>query len=252
MPNDDLKNKIIQKIHQEKQYSYWRFWVTDFLRILTIIILLIGSGLSLAYFVWDSLVANRLANFEGLNIWLILTRGLPEILLIVIVVSVILYLLYRQTDLPFVKNRSLVFGSVWLILVVLATLSIVLVQNSNSFEQYFSKTQESLEGLPYRPRRFQDLYREGRQATQFKGRVRSIKIIDSLKSEVTVQNPFETNKYLLSNSLIAEIKPGDTVLIEMDIQNPSIVLEIRKVPPRPFELFTRPEIESVILFNHSV
>lgn len=252
MPNDDLKNKIIQKIHQEKPYSYWRFWLIDFLRIITIIILLIGAGLSLAYFIWDSLEANRLINFDGLNFWLMLTRGLPEILLIVAFVSIILYLLYRQTDLPFVKNRSLVFGSVWLILVVLASLSIVLVQNSNSLERYFSNTQETLENLPYRPRRIQDLYKQGKQETEFRGKVRKIIPYDRETSEVVVKNPFETNKYILSNNFISEIKPGDTVLIEMDIQNPDLVLKIRKLPPRPFDPFIRPEIESVILLHQSV
>jgi len=252
MPNDDLKNKIIQKIHQEKPHSYWRFWLIDFLRIITIIILLIGAGLSLAYFIWDSLEANRLINFDGLDFWLMLTRGLPEILLIVALVSIILYLLYRQTDLPFVKNRSLVFGSVWIILVVLASCSIVLVQNSKSLENYFSNTQESLEGLPYRPKRFQDLYKQGKQETEFRGKVRDIAPFDSETSEVTVKNPFETNKYLLSNDFISEIQPGDTVLIEMDLQNPDLVLEIHKLPPRPFDPFIRPEIESVIFLHQLV
>ena len=96
MTNDDLKNKIIQKIHQEKPYSYWRFWLTDFLRITAIIILLIGAGLSLAYFVWDSLEANRLANFDGLNVWFMLQRGLPEILLIVILVRIFIFLYFKS------------------------------------------------------------------------------------------------------------------------------------------------------------
>ena len=242
----------MQKIRREKPHSYWRFWLTDFLRILLIIILLIGAGLSLAYFIWDSLEANRLVSFEGLNFWLMLTQGLPEILLIVTVMSIILYLLYRQTDLPFVKNRGLVFGSVWLILVVLASISIVLVQNSDSLDQYFSSTQKSLEGLPYRPKRFQDLYKQGRRATEFRGKVSNITPFDKKTSEVTVKNPFETNKYLLSNDFISEIQPGDTVLIEMDIQNPDLITKIHKLPPRPFSPFTRPQIESVILFNQAV
>ena len=214
--------------------------------------MLIGAGLSLAYFIWDSLEANRLINFDGLDFWLMLTRGLPEILLIVAFVSIILYLLYRQTDLPFVKNRSLVFGSVWIVLVVLASLSIVLVHYSNSFEDYFSNTQESLENLPYRPRRIQDLYKQGKQETQFRGKVRKITPFDRGSSEVVVKNPFETKKYLLSNDFISEIQPGDTVLLEMDIQNPDLVLEIHKLPPRPFDRFIRPEIESVILLHQSV
>jgi hypothetical protein len=183
-------------------------------------------------------------------------------------------MLYRQTDLPFVKNRSLVLGSVWVILVVVSTATIVFVQNSEQFEQYFMETQNTLESLPYRPNRFKNIYKETRIRNIFVGRVVQInkdsQNIENgdLNSIIIVENPFESKIFIVPNTLIQTIKPGDLVKITLsvsentaqdmgqDAQNnitntPDMdtIIEIQKLPKKPFDPLRSPIVPPLLLPN---
>jgi len=237
---EKLKTKIKEKIIHEKPYSYWRFALIDFVRIFSILVLLLLAGYALAYFIWDTLEAKTILDGGDQNIFHTLSHGLPELLLIVLIISTIMYLLYRQTDLPLVKNRFLVFGSVWVFLIIVSSALVFAVQNSNVLEQSFFNTQDQLENLPYRPKRFGALYKKGKQPNVFVGRVVKINPVTESDLKIIVKNRFEQIELVLRNDSINDLELNEDVEVILDPVNPTQVISIREVPHRPFNPFTPP------------
>jgi hypothetical protein len=238
--SDDLKNKILEKLHHQKPYSHWRFVLIDTVRILCILILLFVAGFALAYFVWDVIEAKLILDPDDGNIFHVFWHGLPEILLALLLISSLMYYLYRQTDLPLVKNRVLLFGSVWAILILISTGIIFTVQNNRSLENGFFGTQEQLENLPYRPKRFDMMYQTGRRPDVFMGRVVDIVPINETDLKIIIKNRFEQIEVVVNIDQLTSLEIDEDVLVRLDPQNPARVLDIREAPHRPFNPLNRP------------
>ena len=238
--SDDLKNKILEKLHHQKPYSHWRFVFIDTVRILCIFILLFVAGLALAYFIWDVIEVGSILDQKDSNIWHIFWHGLPEILLAVVLISTLMYYLYRQTDLPLVKNRIILFGTVWVILISTSSVIIFTLQNNKNLENGFFVTQEQLENLPYRLKRFDKIYKISRKPEMFTGRIVAITPINESDLKVTVKNRFEQIEITVKNNQFPSMVIYDDVAILLDPQNSTRILEIRKVPKRPFDPLNRP------------
>ncbi len=238
---DALKNKILTQIHQQKPYSWWRFFLINVIKIIAVFILFCLSSLVLSYFVWDLIEANTLLAQSDQNLFTILNNSLPELLLFVLFVSLVLYLLYRQTDLPLVKNRGLVFGSVWFILALICGGVVWTVRENSAFEDEFFKTQSQLENLPYRPKRFNQMYQKIRKPDKFMGSIVSKTPISETQSKIVVRNQFEQFEFILDESVNSDnFKINQDVIIRFDQSNSNQILDIKLAGPEQSRRFRQP------------
>ncbi|MEI6729176.1 MAG: hypothetical protein WCK98_06055 [bacterium] len=229
---DKLKNKILEKVNHQKPYSKWRFWLIEGGWIAAILGLLTLVCFGLAFAIWDWIEAANIPDPQGFNPFMLIFKGLPELVLIAAVLSVIIYYLYRQTDFPLVKNRLLL--SLILILFVTVTTSIILitVENNDNAQKGFESAQNGLDNSIYRPKRIQQFYNESKEKGIINGRIDRI---EPRFEDVgfTLVNPEEKIDFVTSRQIFKDFKVGDTVTIRFDPKDKNKVLEIKPFqPPR--------------------
>jgi hypothetical protein len=229
---DKLKNKILEKVNHQKPYSKWRFWLIESAWIAAILGLLTMVCFGLAFAIWDWVEAANIPDPQGFNPFILIFKGLPELVLIAGVLSVIIYYLYRQTDFPLVKNRLLL--SIILLVFVMITTSLILVtvENNDSAEKGFESAQNGLDNSIYRPKRIQQFYQESKEKGQVNGRIDRI---EPRFEDVgfTLVNPEEKIDFVTSRQVFKDFKVGDNVSVRFDPNDKNKVLEIRPFqPPR--------------------
>lgn len=147
MSTESLHTKILDKIKDQKPIASWRFQFVAFLTILFLTILLSTSVLLLTFFFWDIFDAGNFSPKEWLSF---LGTGLFELVLVVLLLTGIIYYLYRRTDFVFVKNRILVLFGILAIILGASATGILAVQNIPQLNRTFQSVSQRLEDGGYR------------------------------------------------------------------------------------------------------
>lgn len=229
---DKLKNKILEKVKKQKPYSKWHFWLIEGSWIATILGLLTLVCFGLAFAIWDWVEAANIPDPQGFNPFMLIFKGLPELVLIAAVLSVIIYYLYRQTDFPLVKNRLLL--SVILVAFVIITTSLILVtvENNDNAQKGFESAQNGLDNSIYRPKRIQQFYQQSKEKGLVNGRIDRVEARFENVS-FTLINPEEKLDFVTTIQIFKDFKVGDNVSVRFDSNDKNKVLEIRPFqPPR--------------------
>jgi hypothetical protein len=188
---DQISQNILANIKDKKPKSKAYFVRQNVLLVAIILAVVLALGLVTGFFLWDSLIAFQ----NGIGFVLF------EILIVVIILMIGLFWLYRQTDFLLVKHRVLVFTLLMMIIFgVGASLVYVSTQNPK-LQSGFENWQGDIERLPFRQNRGQMMGKRLKENGVFRGRVIEVKgqINNYELSQNQIPNP---QKYLSDYSLI--------------------------------------------------
>lgn len=162
MPNK-LQSHILKEVSNTPIRSkYYFYFLTVVLSIGIIIIFFLASYL-LSYYLWD--VDGLMTRQEVRNISIqIIVYSLLEVLAICAVVIAILYLLIRQFDYPFVKNRVAI-TCVLIGAVIIGGIGIYSSMSKlSSLRDVYNEQDKQIQRLPHR-RQMRERLREKRKQT---------------------------------------------------------------------------------------
>lgn len=150
--NKELLEKIKDKIKKEIPHSRGYAKVISVLRIGLLVILVFVSTLMLSIFISDIIQKVRGYEFENLPFTQNILGFLFEFLIIALLGTLAIYLIYRHTDWPYVKEKlGLVIGS-FLIIFLLSMGVIILSENEKTaVGAFFDGLEEKVEKfIPFR------------------------------------------------------------------------------------------------------
>lgn len=213
------KKQLYSNLSKTKQRSGKYFVVKNILIILLLLLLSIASIIAVATFLRDLLILNT---FYGLweNLpWQIVTQGFTELVAIGIIMLIICYIIYRQTDWPLVRNEKLLL----MIMIILLITGGGIATFTKGLHGSLDNNRVALQRLPHRKDR--DIL----ISTQLRKRGIVIGVVDSISTEeqtITIRTPREI--IILSyDKEPSKILEGDTVKINAKDDE---IISIRKIP----------------------
>jgi glucan phosphoethanolaminetransferase (alkaline phosphatase superfamily) len=153
----NLHTKILSRLDNQKPYSHLRYRIIWIILVILTVLLSFIAVFCMAFFIWDINYTLNKIPINGNSFVDILQNGLFELMLVSVLLSVIMYVMYRRTDLPFVKQRLSVFLGILLGVGLFATVGFFVIDNSPIIKPNIIKLEEKLEKLPHRPNRQQRL-----------------------------------------------------------------------------------------------
>ena len=228
---DKLKAKILEKVDNQKPYSKWHFWLIEGGSIFLILGLLTLICFFLAFAIWDLLQTANIANPETFNFFNLIFKGLPELFLIAVILSIVIYCIYRQTDFPLVKNRLLLTTILLTFVISTTSLILVAVENYDTAQSSFESAQKSLDDSAYRPKRVQRFYEQFKIQGLVNGRIQRVERgFDTVS--FTLINPTEKIDFIAFEGIFKDFKTGDNVSVRFDPNIKNKVLEIEPFQPK--------------------
>lgn len=210
--NPELTQKILSQIKQRKPLPARMFQLLSVARVILFFSCLVLGALLVSFFIWDILANWSILGFETSDGLTVLSSSLPEVLFMAMVLGFVGYWVYRQTDWPLVKNYQLLGIIIFFLLLFVGTGVFISVSSSDVLNKIYGETQTSIENnLAYRQGRQASLYKKAAEKGFIRGQILTITLQDSQKSEVTIQNPYETQRYEIPSELILNLSQGDRV-----------------------------------------
>jgi len=110
--NIDLNSKIQEKIKLQTPRPKWQYQILDAGRVILFVVLIALSILSLASFLNDMFEFSEAYNQPAFFVPRLFTNLLFELVLFAIICGSMIFLIYRQTDWPLVRNKVLLFTAI--------------------------------------------------------------------------------------------------------------------------------------------
>jgi len=223
-----LHDKIQAKIDTAQPEPHWKFILKNIVRI-TIITLGITAGIAaLSSFFGDYFQLSEVLENQDIPVTGFVANMLLEFVVFAIITGLIVYFVYRQTDWPLVRNKTMVFS---IIAMILLAPSVIL--------GYLLPSQV-LPQPPYRPDRAEQLNDRLQENGVFVG-----KIIDTYsdgdKTVITIANLFTQMECVAPRTIKMDVV-GITVGVRFDMDDGECrVLQVRTlkrqdiqdIPSRP-------------------
>jgi len=171
----NLKENILNQVKNKKPHSKNYFLGVDIAFAVSIGLIFLSCGLLFGFFLWDSLQTGA----DFLNV------ALFEILFAAILLFVILFFLYRQTNFFLVKYQAFSF---FIFVLLLAAVSGGLVWASQvvtPIQENFQQFQNGFESLPYRKNRMQN--RQKNMQNKLKERDIFLGKVVNIEEKLTIQ-----------------------------------------------------------------
>jgi hypothetical protein len=225
MPKDNKLNKdILNQIDKTDPKSKNYFLGKNILLGALLVAFGFVSVFILASFIIDA--REILVFSDRLSFVDIFNQLLFELVLIVLVISGLFYLLYRQTDWILVRHK------VWLVL----TFSVLVISFSGlslmAFQEAaFDSPRDTLKVLPHRQKRAQKLNEKLLDNGSFVGK---IVYIDTQNREIKIENPIKSVFFRLGESVnTEELVLGKDVIVRFQEIDSELVVSFIKDAPKP-------------------
>ena len=152
-----LHNRILQKISNQKPYSALRHrLILASLSLISFIMMLLAT-ISLTLFFWDIsyfFAKTPVSNIKPRELFNdLLEASLFELTLIAGIGVIVIYFLYRQTDLPFVKERRAIFLSIVGSICILSFLGYLAIDFLDQKKVGIQNFESQVQKLPHRKKR---------------------------------------------------------------------------------------------------
>ena len=237
--NELLKQRILDKVKNQKPTNGSVYKIWDGILLASILGLVLIASFIIGFFWWDFRRDSDFLEISSESLWSLLPELFLEIAILVGILSLITYFLYRKTDFWWVKQRLWLVVVFWILVIGLGVGLTILAENQKALSDQYQNAKTGVEKLPFRPRRLEKIYDKQKEQGLFPGRVQKIEKVGQDKFEITVKNPLEEKTFTVDKPLLKGVQKGDPVEIVLDPQNPDQVIGIRKgmsrgmMPNRP-------------------
>ena len=152
-----LHNRILQKISNQKPYSALRHrLILASLSLVGFLVMLLAT-ISLTLFLWDIsyfFTKTPISNIKAGKLFNdLLEASLFELTLIAGIGAIVIYFLYRQTDLPFVRERRAIFLSIVGSICILSFLGYLAIDSFDQKKVGIQNFESQVQKLPHRKKR---------------------------------------------------------------------------------------------------
>ena len=240
-----LKKRILTNLKDTQPNNPMLYKIWDLTLFALIVILVFVGSFGIGFFWWDARQSSRFLELSGEGFWSIFSDLLFEVILLVGILSLVSYFLYRKSDFWLVKKRLWLMIAFWVLVISIGGSFTILAENQKDVENQYQNTQQNITKIPFRPKRRIDQIQEKRnEEGLFTGRVIDLKEVQQNEFKITIRNPKFRKSFLVKNEQIQDVKRGDFVEVKVDPKNPEKVIEIRELNP-PRNLFLKPKIIQV-------
>lgn len=234
MSEKDLKKQILEKTENLKPRPSWYFRAISILQISIISIFLIMGSFLLGILIWYFL------SFDEVSLRLFFDLGgvFSFALLILLILIIISYMIYRQSDFPWVKNRLFIFISSILILVLLGFGFLVIARNNRPVADFFEGRKNDIDDLPLNDRRPIRKPKAGPPKVLFRGRVVQLEPLEGGDFvEITIVNPEGKKEFDISKNLFIESRLSLNDFVEVEVERPGVfrIIALKLLPKEPLE-----------------
>lgn len=239
----NLTENIMNKIGDKKPISKQWYQITNWVRVSIVLLLSLTGGILLGYYLWE--LSQDLKTVSGLNFGIIaLTNSFVELLGVTFAISLLLYLLYRQTDWFLVNRRWQIFISIWGVILTFSLIFLGFSMANPEVNDFLEDTKSQSNELPFRKQRAGNIMDRQRQEGYISGRIDDILMAKDLnydyidKNEVIIKivNPIDSFELKMSKNIAKNYKIGDFVRVKLDPNDPKKVLEIDKIRRPPMNI----------------
>lgn len=237
--NDPLKARILDKLKDQKPTSPNLYKIWDGILFASIFSLILIGSFIVGFFWWDFRRNSDFLEISSESLWSLLPELFLEIAILVGILSLVTYFLYRKTDFWWVKQRLWLVVGFWVLVIGLGSGLTILAENQKVVSDQYQNTKNGVDKLPFRPKRLEKIYDRQKDLGLFPGKVEKIQKQEDNNFEIVVKNPIEEKVFVVDKPLLRGVQKGDLVEIVLDPQNSDKVIEIRKgrqremLPNRP-------------------
>lgn len=217
----NLKTKIISKIKDEKPYSKTRHTTVVVLGTIISCFLLGFAIFDLAYFMWDLEYKSRGLPITPDTLVTLSRAAIIELIVITILFAIIIYIIYRRTDLPYVKQRLLVFICIVITIGLLGTGTYIIIRSNTVLNAIFEDVEQQPLFREIARDRKQLIRKEARSRGVMIGRVIHIEDVTNESVRFTLKNDLEEHTFL-TNINSTSISEGDLVVVRFDGKDETI------------------------------
>jgi len=229
MPNSSIKEKVLNQIENQDPKPKWYFEVISAVQVTLIILTISLAGVLLGFFIWD---AWQIFNFrESVNAVNKVQTLFLELPFLVLLISLGGYLIYRHTNLPGVKNRSLIFGSILAFTLIISGLVLILPTLNAGVSTFYEGEQARLETLPLHRSRVERIFEPNER--YFAGVLTKMEMKNEGNLTIFLTNPKEERQFTLTQLPPFKLVLGNAYEVDINRANPSEVRQIKPLPRGP-------------------
>lgn len=219
------------KVEGQEMKPKWYFTTREGFFLLGVFGLMALAVFLLSFFVWDIVQNFRIFGLTGDVVGTILGSSFLEILIIIALLVVLIYTIYRQTDWFFVNNRLWLVLGVIGVAIIASWVVVTTALNDETVSRPFEQAQEQTERLPLLGDRRKQLKKELEKRDIFVGRVEKIERQGLRSVEIVVSNPDKTAVFV-SDKPGLRVREGQFVSVKFKPNGDKLeIVDIRPVRP---------------------